>query len=224
VKVLYVGEGNHDIGPAPANPNQPRTAAGPIPTLVRKIQPAISEDSLALAWRELARFNRDAKKRGYEAKVKAALLLAESKFGCAGCILVVDQDRDEDRRTILHQAAQTAPKRASSFPVVVGVAVESVEAWTLGARGAVAAVLGLDLATIERQYPSPHVESLHENSGKEEHRPKRLLQKIADLARRSDGLDLRTQIAEKTEVADLEVACPSGFAPFARAIREQFPT
>jgi hypothetical protein len=66
--------------------------------------------------------------------VKAALLLAESKYGCAGCILVVDQDRDEVRRESLQQAAQAAPKRDPSFPVVVGVAVESVEAWTLVER------------------------------------------------------------------------------------------
>ena len=143
MKVLYVGEGRHDIGRASINPFQKRIAEGRISILVRKIQPAIHENSLALAWSEIHRFQPIAKKQGYPAKVPAAILLAERKFGCSGCILVADRDRDTDRRNRIEDAAKNAPK-SSSFRVVVGIAVESVEAWTLGVPDTIAKVLGMD--------------------------------------------------------------------------------
>ena len=56
---------------------------------------------------------------------------------------MADRDRDTDRRTRIEDAAKNAPKR-SSFRVVVGIAVESVEAWTLGVPDAIAKVLGVE--------------------------------------------------------------------------------
>jgi hypothetical protein len=217
--MLYVGEGRHDIGPDPINP--PRAASGPIPTLVRKIQPGISANSIALAWRELHRFHPNARKRGYPAKVAAAGLLAERKFDCEGCIFVADRDREKNRQARLEEAVQSAPKWKSTFWIVVGIAVESVEAWTLGAPIAIAQVLGVEEKNIRELYPTSHVESLYDNSGKEEHWPKKLLQTIAALNDEVDCLEFRTRIAEATQIADLEKACPNGFAPFARVIRNR---
>jgi hypothetical protein len=66
VKLLFIGEGRHDIGDP--QPLQPRPAQGTIPTLARRICAKIAPESVALAWTEIRRFNRAAKK-GYKAKV-----------------------------------------------------------------------------------------------------------------------------------------------------------
>jgi hypothetical protein len=79
VKVLFVGEGNNDIGEASEEANQPRPASGVIPTLARKVCPVIDANSIALAWTEIRRFNPAGHKRGLAPKVAAAALLADRR-------------------------------------------------------------------------------------------------------------------------------------------------
>ena len=57
MKVLFIGEGPHDIGAPNSNPNQPRPARGTIPILARRVCAGIAPESIALAWREISRFN-----------------------------------------------------------------------------------------------------------------------------------------------------------------------
>lgn len=64
MKVLFIGEGPHDIGAPSSNPDQPRPARGVIPTLARRVWEGIAPESIALAWSELRRFNPSAQKRG----------------------------------------------------------------------------------------------------------------------------------------------------------------
>ena len=54
MRVLFVGEGNNDIGYSSPSPNQPRPAGGVIPALARKVCPAIG-DSLAIRWTDIPR-------------------------------------------------------------------------------------------------------------------------------------------------------------------------
>jgi hypothetical protein len=223
VKVLFIGEGRHDIGDSSANPNHPRPAGGTIPTLAARVCPIISSDSIALAWREIQRFSPDARKRGFPAKVTGAALLAARKFDCAGCVCVTDCDGDEDRRLELQEGANRARKLFPALAIATGLAFQSIEAWTLGAPEGIAAELEIEVEDVRRQYPSGiHVEDLHERSGKVEHRPKALLEKIAGLKHREDSTDFRQAVAERTDVAALEHACAQGFHPFAEELRAAF--
>jgi hypothetical protein len=223
VIVLFVGEGRHDIGEPNPNPYQPRPTRGSIPTLARRVCPAMSADSVALAWTEIRRFNPAALKRGYEAKVPAAVLLASRRFGCAGTVLVTDRDADPDRYAALQAGVARARQLFPGHRIAFGLAVESVEAWTLGAPDEIAVELGVNGARVRAEYPrGVHVEALSERSGKEEHRPKRLLERLTGLAYREDSVEFREAVAERTEVTTLERACPEGFAPFVAELRAAF--
>jgi hypothetical protein len=223
MKVLFVGEGKHDIGP-PASGFGPRPAGGVVPVLARKVCPGVIDEACqALAWAELQRFGPTRKRMDFAAKVAAAILVSARRFGCAGLVCVRDQDRQEDRLAELRKASEEGLRKlGSAHPVVCGVAVESVEAWTLGAAQALAAELELDLDVVRKQYPKADVESLHENSGKAEHRPKALLERLAQLKHRADTTAFREAVAERTDVAILMNACPKGFKPFAEELLAVF--
>lgn len=223
MKLLFIGEGRHDIGDPIPNAYDPRPALGAIPGLARRICPEIDAESVALAWTELIRFNPSARKRGFPAKIVAAVLLAVRKFGCAGTVLVADRDRDEGRLSAMEEGTERAREQFPDHPTAWGLAVESVEAWTLGAPDKLAEELGVTLEEVQQTYPvGVHVESLYERSGKEDHRPKQLLERIASLDYREDCTDFREAVAERTDVAVLEQACPQGFAPFAERVRRAF--
>ncbi|MCI0637664.1 MAG: hypothetical protein L0Y72_28745 [Gemmataceae bacterium] len=221
MKVLFVGEGRHDIGDPNPNAFSPRLARGTIPTLAKRVIPEISSDSVAIAWTELRRFNPAAKKRGYPAKVAAAVLVAQRRFGCPATILVTDRDGDMCRSAQLKDGTERAQQLFPQHRIVWGVAIESVEAWTLGVPDCIAAELDVEVDAVRRCYPAGvAVEALFERSGKEDHRPKRLLERVANLKHRSDSTEFRQAVAERTDTSALEMACPEGFVPFAHQLRE----
>jgi hypothetical protein len=221
VKVLFIGEGRHDIGDPIPNPHYPRAAQGTIPTLARRICTDIALDSVALAWPEIRRFNPSAQKRGYPAKVAAAVLVAARRFDCAATVVVADRDSEAGRQVELEEGVNRARQLFPRHLTAWGLAVESVEAWTLGVPDTIAEFLGVDVKVVQQQYPrGVHVESLSERSGKVDHRPKPLLERIAQLKHRQDSTDFREAIAKRTDVATLAQACPQGFAPFADQLRK----
>jgi len=223
VKVLFIGERPHDIVAPSANPDQPRPARGTIPTLARRVCAGIAPDSIALAWREISRFNPAAGKRGYSAKVPAAALLAVMKFNCGATVVVADRDRETSRQRELEDGVERAHLVFPQHPAIWGLAIESVEAWTLGVPDTIAQELSVDVALIRHEYPrGVDVESLSEHSGKREHRPKQLLERIAQLKHSNDSTELRQSIAERTDVFALARACPRGFAPFTERLRKAF--
>lgn len=221
MKVLFVGEGRCDIGDSNPNPFHPRPAQGTIPRLAPGICPTIAPDSVALAWTEIRRFNPAGKKHGYPAKIAAAALVAVRKFGCSATVAVADRDGDTGRNAALAQGVETARQLFPKHAVAWGLAIESVEAWTLGVPDKIAEELGVEVNLVRQQYPrGVHVEALSERSGKQDHRPKRILERIAGLKHREDSSAFREAIAARTEVAILEQACPRGFAPFADQLRQ----
>ena len=148
---------------------------------------------------------------------------AVRKFDCHGTILVADRDRDAGRRAELEEGVDRARTLFANHPTAWGLAVESIEAWTLAVPDKIAEELGVSVKLVQQQYPGgTHVESLVEGSGKPDHRPKLLLDRIAQLKHRNDSTDLRQAIAERTDVEALERACPQGFAPFAAKLRAAF--
>ena len=220
MKVLFVGEGPHDVGRESRNSlEEPCPAGGVVTTLARRVVSSIGADSLALRWSELVRFHPSAKK-GFAGKVAAAALLSR-RYECVGTICVADRDRKPDREQAMQDGQQRALAISSTHPVVCGIAVESIEAWTLGAHGALADELGIDAKHVRAELLTD-VESLYENSGKPKYQPKAVLQGLAQKVHRDDCVNLRVAVAERTNLAELERACPAGFAPFAKALREAF--
>jgi hypothetical protein len=223
VKVLFIGEGRHDIGDSNPNPSHPRSAQGTIPTLTRRVCPSIRSDSIALAWTEIQRFNPAGKKRGYPAKITAAALLAVRKYACAGTVVVADRDGQKTRQSELEEGVTSAEQQFPGHSIVWGLAIESVEAWTLGVPDAIAEELGVEVGQIREHYPrGVPVELMSERSGKSDHRPKQLLERLAQLKHRQDSAEFRQAIAERTNVDSLARACPQGFAPFADQLRKAF--
>ena len=119
----------------------------------------------------------------------------------------------------MDRAAAKAGELFQQHRIAWGLAIESIEAWTLGAPDAIAEELGVTAEAVNQLYPRGiHVEDLFEGSGKEHHRPKKLLERIAQLKHRQDSTDFRQAIAERTDVTALEQACPQGFAPFKKRL------
>jgi alkylhydroperoxidase family enzyme len=219
VKVLFVGEGRHDIGPADPV-TETRAAVGTIPVLVRRACPHVSTESIALAWPALQRLGTTA--RGYAGKVAAAALVAARKHGCAAVVAVADADGDKERIDQLNAGAARAKAVAPNQRTVVGVAVQSIEAWTLGIPDAIAGHLGVSVDDVRREYKTG-VEEMRQSSGKEEHRPKDLLDRLARLGHRYPGdcLEFRVGVAESADVDRLAQACPLGFKPFLDSVRRE---
>lgn len=220
MKILFVGEGRHDIGASSFAP-QPRTASGVVATLSRKIRPMISGESVALSWTEISLLSRS--KKGLEHKLVAARELVK-RHGCDGIIAVIDQDGDGARIQSLKVGQQRiASDVMNSYPVAVGVAIESIEAWTLGDPDAVGTVVNSSREEVLRHYKLSRVESYYERSGDVSRRPKRILELIAALIHTEASETFRREVAELTDIATLERVCPNGFAPFAEDVRVNFP-
>jgi hypothetical protein len=219
VKILFVGEGSGDIGKA-EHELSPRPAGGAVATLARKACPKISPDSIAIQWINIKRYSPKSKK-GLAGKVAAAMLLAH-KFGCEGTICVADKDRDNDRLSAMEEGIVRGQNALGAHPALCAVAVESVEAWTLGAPEAIADVIGVPARDVRHLYPHPRVEELFERSGKEEHRPKSLLSRILALGNSDDSTQLREDVAERTDIEELLKACPEGFRPFFEKLQSVF--
>ena len=135
---------------------------------LRKLAP----ESMALAWREISRFNPSAR-RGYSGKVVGAALLAVKRFDCGATVAVTDRDRETGRQAELQEGADRAERLFPGCPAIWGLAIESVEAWTLAMPDEIAEELGVDVTLVQNEYPrGVDVESLSERSGKLEHRPK----------------------------------------------------
>jgi len=219
MKVLFVGEGRHDLG-ASDFPLQFRTAQGVVPKLCQKISNTISSDSIALSWKDIPRFN--SSKKGFKHKLKAAALIAKHN-GCEGLIAVVDQDNDHARLSELQAGKQESiDSSENNFKIAVGVAVKSIEAWTLGDEVALARALGSNVSAVRQVVAQSEVEKYHENSGKTENRPKGKLNKLCQASCREDCLEFRLEVAEATCVTRLGVSCPQGFEPFKREVESVF--
>lgn len=227
-RVLFIGDGKHDIGKPEWPTDDAFPARGVVPRLAGRVTAIDLSGSLAMHWAhpKLARFPaaRPAemtRTRGYEAKLRAARLHVErGTLALEGIVGVVDEDNDPERRQLPGEAHELTTERC---PIVCGVAVRSIEAWTLGAREALAEVLGTTVQELRRACPAIPVEELYEGSGKQERQSKVLLNDLAKrFGRGRDSLELREEVAASTDVVELAKACPAGFAPFAATLRGTF--
>jgi hypothetical protein len=232
LKVLFVGEGKHELGPSQSG-RLPQPATGPVPALVRRICPSLAAEHVGLTWIKLGLFqvgqkqlDRDIAGSGYRRKAKRAVLLSD-KFQCDGTVCVVDADTaSADCLDQMRQGQTEGLKMLESLhrshAAACGVAHKSIDAWILGARTALAAQLGVTVEALRQYYPAKHIEELSNQSGKEEHQPKAILGRIASLHGRAADTDFRTAVAERTDIEELEKECPKGFKPFAQDVSRAF--
>lgn len=205
MKLLFVGEGPHDVGHADGRHHP---AGGVVTELTRRALGTVDDASVARFWRQVPRFPRDRRQRGLAGKVMAAVLIARRE-GCAALVCVHDRDGDDSRREDLRRGSD-----AATLPTACGLAVESIEAWTLGDPDAIATTLSVDATEIRAVLRARDVERMKESSGKPERRPKTLLRRIFGLAERDDSTELREEIARNSDPRRLAEVCPLGFAPF----------
>lgn len=227
MKVLFVGEGNHDIGPSGdeeaarrgVHAAEGRAARGVVTGLVCKVVPHLDQSaSRALAWREVELYSGD-RRPGLDRKVKAAALIARRRFGLDALVCVYDRDGTRFASRLDDMARGAA--EVTVLPVVCGLAVESIEAWTLGACEALAEELGLDVAKLRRHYDPAQVEAFLPNSGKAEKQPKAILERVAAEAHREPDLALREAVADRTDVEALARRCPEGFGKFREQLKKK---
>ncbi len=222
-RVLFIGDGKHDIGKPEWPTDEAFPARGVVPLLAERIAIIDRPGSVAMHWAhpKLARFSPDRKTRGYEAKLRAARLHVErGTLAVEGIVCAVDEDKKSERRELPGEAHNLTRDRC---PIVCGVAIRSIEAWTLGAPRALADALGTSVQEIRRACPAGQVEDLYEGSGKQERQPKMLLDSLARrFGHRPDSLELREEVAARTDIAELTTSCPDGYAPFAAALRAAF--
>ena len=134
MKVLFIGEGPHELGHGDFQFSEPRQAGGILPALACKMCEWITEP-VALRWTDLARFNPNVKRSGLAAKVAAAVLLSARRFECQGTVCVCDRDRDDSRLPAMEEGRNRglAAIGDDDFPVACGVAVESIAKYRLWA-------------------------------------------------------------------------------------------
>ncbi|HEU4411485.1 MAG TPA: hypothetical protein VFS43_39940 [Polyangiaceae bacterium] len=227
MKVLFVGEGNHDIGPSGdegavrrgVHAGEGRPAGGVVTALACKVVPSIDRaSSRALAWREVALITGD-RKPGLDRKVKGAALLAKRTMKLDALVCV--HDRDGERNAYRFADLTRGAAEVTALPVACGLAVESIEAWTLGACEALAEELGLDPASLRKHYDAARTETFLPNSGKSEKQPKAILERVTAEAHRDAGVALREAVAERTDVETLAKRCPEGFGAFREELRKK---
>ncbi len=219
--MLFVGEGTHDVGPnefgAPAH--QGRPARGVVPRLEARVVERIDlASSRALTWHEIPLLSRD-RKPGLDRKVKGAALIASRSMGCAALVCV--HDRDGGRNAHRLDDMVRGADEVKTLPVVCGLAVESIEAWTLGAYHALAAELEVDVARLRKHYDPAQAETFLPHSAKVEKQSKGLLERVATEGHRAPDLALREAVAERTDVGALAERCPEGFETFRKQLEKR---
>ncbi|MCA9623279.1 MAG: hypothetical protein KC731_29870 [Myxococcales bacterium] len=218
MRLLIVGEGATEVGAGSwqtavhAGNVAMREAGGVVTALVARVLGRELERPMALC--------RDRLKGSLEDKVLAAVRHARLA-GLDAVVFVHDADR---RRSLIAMKLEKGrAKTLARIPgarVVTGVAVETTEAWTLGARRAIAAVVGDSVDVIAELVPSD-VETLSPKSGKPARASKALVELLAARANLSH-IEFVEAVAAATDPAELRERCPEGFAPFAAAVEGEF--
>jgi hypothetical protein len=223
VRVLFIGEGKNDRI---------------VSTLARKVCPAIDElgaggsGFMEIRDRKLdalpkspGKFSKDRllKTRGLDAKAARAVVEAD-RSGFSATVIVVDADEAPENAVELlaEGAAEGRSRLDRPHGFACGLAVQSIEAWTLGAPGALARVLRAALGQLTREYNPSKAESFS-NTSPDDKNGWKLLERITSHAHRADCTEFREEVARETDIAELSRNCPQGFVPFAGQVAKICP-
>lgn len=209
MRLRFIGEGPDDVGR--------EESAGIAQIFVRRLlEGALGEAPDTSSW-ETGRFIRKHNGAGYPQKAFLAIKEAHRE-GFDGVIILVDRDGKTvggDRLAKLREgrqkAAQDVPMRA-----VVGVAIDTIEAWLLADEAAIRHAVGFP---VDRQ---PDPETLDGAKGTPRH-PKVLLESCVAKAKASGlrSAEIKLKIAERASLEVVEKRCPAGFKRFAEEVRRE---
>lgn len=153
--------------------------------------------------------------QGYAGKIRAAMTQADIE-AFDGLVFVMDRDCVPERLSELRSGIQAGREAGVPIPTVLGLCVETVEAWLLGDPAAVAEILEIP----KDQIPlNPESFAGKENSGQH---PKDVMTVLMDQSpkRAPDPTQVYGDIASVADLETVAKACPKGFAPFRKALEE----
>jgi hypothetical protein len=148
-----------------------------------------------------------------------ALLCDAVRQGAGAVILLVDADgRSQERLRRLREHRERAHSKGARFqvPIVVGVAIETIEAWLLADENALARVLGVR----ERATHTGAPEDLRGKKGGSDD-PKARLEEWRSRDRHGPRgfLEQMNAIVREIDLDVVALRCPKGFAPFCEEVR-----
>lgn len=202
MKLLVCGEGTSELG----RPEQ----AGVVETLVRR---CLETDAQRLTFEvvKVSQLPKDRAQAGEARRARQAIDEARRRR-CDGFVYVRDADgHHAERRRQLDEAFANL-----DVPHVVGIAVETLEAWLLSDPDAVRAVLRATAAVPAKP------ESLWGRPGGPGH-PKFEWNQLCREARYNPGLSTMSAVAERLSIERARAACPEGFARFHDQLLRAFP-
>jgi dihydrofolate reductase len=202
VKLLVCGEGTSEIG----RPEQ----QGVIETLVRR---CLQADAQRLTFEvvKVSQLPKDRAQAGEARRARQAIDEARRRR-CDGFVYVRDSDGHHvERRQQLEAAFSDL-----EVPHVVGIAVETLEAWLLSDPDAIRDVLRRAVTVPARP------ESLWGRPGGPGH-PKFEWNQLCREARYDPGLSTMAAVAEQLSIERARAACPQGFARFHDQLLRTFP-
>jgi hypothetical protein len=207
--ILVFGEGRHELGPELDNPVGPDNLH-PLPCLIhRLINTPPDARYIPTRFASVPHVGGKGRLHGKLArKVNRAVLQAKAK-GCAGVVILIDQDRDRktNRLEALRQGRESLAGNPIYPPCAVGTAIETFEAWMIADPEAIKKAGG----DPSKAPPNP-----------EAHRtPKAAADRVFQTSGGS-GLGERYRVvALQADIGTLERRCPGGFKPFAEEVRER---
>ena len=224
-RVLVMGEGEHELGPVPANADNESWPLDSerLPALPKMVHRLLGQPNGVRYFARPTGFRRRHIQRnlrsrtpvglsGYGKRLLWAIRWAASERFDA-LVYVIDRDRKRPAETIqaLH-VGRGAAERNTPLPCAVGTAVEAFDAWFIADGSAVKAA-GWNHAAV---HPQP--EKLDGKEGSGQH-PKDV---AAAIFGGVIGLGEKyAVVASHIDQARLEIACPKGYAPFADEVRRR---
>jgi len=222
VKLRFIGEGPSDVGlGAEINDSEPRY--GCVYWFVRNILEKWKGNHVHIRRSRdiFPRLNlRLRPRRGYEAKVRAALVQAREEQ-MDGVVIVVDQppSREVSRLARMQEGRKVAREQGIMTPCALGVAIPEIEAWLLAnekARAKNLPPVGRRPLPVASPETLPDAK-LHFLTLYGEYRRERELKNQPPKKKSEVGESL----AIDARVDHLERLCPRGFAPFAEDVQNE---
>jgi len=213
-KLIYVfGEGPHEIGRLD-DETLSEDALPALPQLVRRLLPADCDVRFKCRpIKDISTHQVRGVGPSYRKKVSGAVRKA-CQAGATAAVIVIDRDRQNDRDRIGQlQEGRGSLDPGAYIPCAVGMAVETFDAWMIADADAMSAAMN---GAQVQAHPSP--ESLGGTEARGGH-PKTY---AAEQLGGGQGLGEKyAVIAQHVHLGRLEAACPQGFRPFAREVREK---
>lgn len=174
----------------------------------------------------LTRLPKEPKKRRFDKRLKGdagkasdGLKLAGLRF--QGFIMVRDADRRRERLQEMLTGLQSAREKEAKLtdlPAVVGVAIETIEAWLLADPNAFKKALGSSIASL----PDDPESLWGARDTPESKHPKQTLRRLLLSIKESHDTGTYERLASEVDLDTLKKKCRDGFAPFCKALESAF--